>query len=154
MFICQRKYRNCFRKANVPRVDIVAGICFRFAEYEFSTITLIHSNGEVKKTLLGIIQHCTTNLGINFSNKKVICQNSEDGTRLPRTFWRDLTVIYVTLDSRALLFSRAYLKKRPPKGRKNYDVRRVGVRIPRKIVGPGTGCEKNVKNVSISDIFR
>ena len=39
-----------------------------------------------------------------------------------------------TLDSRALLFSRACLKKRPPKGRENYDVRRVGARIPRKIV--------------------
>ena len=39
-----------------------------------------------------------------------------------------------TLDSRALLFSRAFLKKWPPKGRENYHVRRVGARIPRKIV--------------------
>ena len=45
-----------------------------------------------------------------------------------------LLCLYHTLDSRALLFLRAYLKKRPPKGRKNYDVRRVGARIPRKIV--------------------
>ena len=41
----------------------------------------------------------------------------------------------VTLDSRALLFSRAcFLKKGLPKGREKYDVGMVGARIPRKIV--------------------
>ena len=36
----------------------------------------------------------------------------------------------LTLDSRALLFSRACLKKRLPKGRESYDVSRVGAMIP------------------------
>ena len=48
-----------------------------------------------------------------------------------------------TLDSRALLFSRACLKKRLPKGRENYDVRRVGARIPRKIVVLLSATNKN-----------